>query len=221
MAPIILAIGVFGMNSEDVRLAILQGYLAKVQHLVKTGELNLEKRFAYKKATVWHIAALGTGDKQIAVLQWLLHKFRHEITPDVLNQHEENYLTPCHYAAMVGNIKAIQLLVSYGADPTAKNHLHTTPRDLLKKQGYKPLVYQLDNIIANKDLLQEQVHQAEPTQLEELAKDAASIHASRKTAIYSLSSIMPCLFSPLGNLLPQPDKLKSSEQEMVTYKKTI
>ncbi|MDF2867615.1 MAG: hypothetical protein K0S11_1085 [Gammaproteobacteria bacterium] len=207
------------MNSENLRLAIIQGDLVKVQNFVEMTEGNIEKRFEYKNATVWHIAAIGKEDKHIAVLEWLLHKFRHEITTDVLNQQEENYLTPCHYAAMVGNIKAFQLLVSYGADPTAQNHLHYTPRDLLKKRGYKHLVYQLDNIIAHEKLLQEQVQQAEPTQLEELIQDAALIHSSQNSASHSLSSATQCLFSPLRNLLQRRDKPKSSEREMVTYNK--
>lgn len=213
--------GVCRMNSENLRLAILQGNLAKVQNFFEMGEDNIEKRFAYKKATIWHIAAIGKEDKHIAVLEWLLHEFRYEITADVLNQQEENYLTPCHYAAMVGNIKALQLLVSYGADPTAKNDLNYTPRDLLKEQGYKHLVYQLDNIIAHKELLQEQVRQTEPTQLEELANDATSRHFSQNRAIHSLSNATQCLFSPLRNLFQQRDKPDSLEREMVTYKKNL
>ncbi len=209
------------MNSEDVRIAILQGNLAKVQHLVETGKLNIENRFQYKNASVWHIAAIGKENKHLAVLQWLLHKFRHEITADILNQQEENHLTPCHYAAMAGNIKAIQLLVSYGADPTAQDDLHFTSRDVLKEQGYKHLVYQLDNIIAHKELLQEKLQQAEPTQLEELAQDAASIHPNKNHTIYSLLSTTQCLFSPLRSLLQRRDKPESSESEMVAYKKTI
>jgi hypothetical protein len=40
MAPAILLMGVFDMNSNDVRLAIVQGNLAKVQNFVEMGELN-------------------------------------------------------------------------------------------------------------------------------------------------------------------------------------
>jgi len=72
--------------------------------------------------------------------------------------------TPLHTACSLGNIKLIQLLLSFGADPTLKDARGKTPLDLAKRAGI--------NLNIRSDIVEQEKEEEQTTSVAEEEVDA-------------------------------------------------
>jgi len=146
------------LNSEELRKAIYAGNFTKVNAFIDAGRLDVTQPFAYANATIWHFLAGSNKWEYLAMLEKLLKRY-HEIifNSDILNGTAANGLTPIHWAAIVGNIRGIELLVSYGAVPTLTERRGYTAKDLLEQNGYGNLTGYLQTILDKQHELQREV----------------------------------------------------------------
>lgn len=152
-------------NSEALRKAIYDGDFKKVKDFINTGKFDVTQPFEYANATIWHYLAGSNKREYHAILEELLSRY-HEVifNSDILNRTAANDLTPIHWAAIIGNIRGIELLVSYGADPTLMERRGYTAKDLLEQNGYGNLIGHLQTILEKQPERQREVrakHQEE------------------------------------------------------------
>ncbi|MDF2868246.1 MAG: hypothetical protein K0S11_1716 [Gammaproteobacteria bacterium] len=151
-------------NSDAICKIVQTGNIDQINQAIKSGSLDITEKFNLYNVTVWHLLAEGKSEKHYSALETLLKKYAYYLyqNAQVLNQKDTNGLTPILCAADVGNIRAIRLLVTFGADPAfeAKNDPNTffpfnkcNAVNLLKLHKRHDLVPEMETIICQQEQL--------------------------------------------------------------------
>jgi len=187
------------MNSPELKVAIYKKDIAEARRLLQKDEFNINKRFDYANATLWHLVAGGSDSEQINFLKFLLKSYRPDLNPDMLNQLDANSLTPIHWAAISENIKGIKLLISFGAEPNVRNLAGKTPLDLLIKHHGKNCASSMQSIIDDTAQLrsnfkQQVLDEEEAQPIKNNLIDKCSDNASQEPPVKGLAASVTSFF---------------------------
>lgn len=220
------------VNNQTVLNCLLNADLIQTTEFLKKGLLNFKLPFSWNldsKQSIWHVLIVRKKPENIQFIREMFSlyksKYGHEVMSDELNAINENGLTPLLLAAFLGNMEALPIYITAGADPTlcTKKDKADLKRMLLKNyfQHLSELNIILDNYHAGKYRLPPSVQVPPPTAKPSNTKLSNKENLLTTTFWHSISKV-GTLFTTCSTAVDKDEshqKLLADPQTITTAKK--
>ena len=119
-----------GGNGTVLEWAVVQDQLGIFRRLLEMGCSDAVQKDSYDVTLLHRLAGQGKVKFMPPVIEKLQKDQHNPFETDV------SCLTPLHYAAGCGQLQAVELLITFGADVNAKDHHGNTPLHLAAVTGF-------------------------------------------------------------------------------------
>jgi ankyrin repeat protein len=124
-------------RAELIRDAVLAGDRKKLEQLNYPKDFDFNRPYPISKFSLWHSAAYSEHPNRLEILEYILEQAKLaniDLQPS-LNSYSAGGCTPIHLAILSRNLKAVKLLVKYGADPLIPAANGESSLDLVANSG--------------------------------------------------------------------------------------